>query len=237
MTERLYWADSYIRKFDAQITEIVGNKVFLDRTAFYPGGGGQPNDVGSLIINGKNIVVAEARNENNDIVHIVEDTSQLSKNAKITGEINWDLRYSYMRYHTALHTIDAVIERDYGSGFSTGGQIYSDRARLDLDMQELTKELAIEIIEKTNTEAARGHDVIAREISSEEALKIPNIARTETGIELIKRLKTVRVIEIEGLDAQADGGTHLRNTKEIGRIALAKLENKGRRNKRLEIVL
>jgi misacylated tRNA(Ala) deacylase len=141
-----------------------------------------------------------------------------------------------MRHHTALHVIDAVVYHGY-KGNITGGQIYTNRARLDFDVPDLNKEKVIEIICRAQVLVDKGLPVSAKMLSQEEALKIPDLARTKPGEELLRSLQTVRVVEISGLDFQMDGGTHVANTKEIGKIELSSYENKGATRKRIEIVL
>jgi misacylated tRNA(Ala) deacylase len=237
MTEKLYWNDAYAKDFEANVVKVDGNKVVLDKTLFYPTGGGQPHDTGKIIHGNDEYKVIDVYSENNEIVHVLDRNPSFNQNDKIKGEIDWDRRYRLMRLHTAIHLLDGVIEKYYGSGMLTGGQIYEDRARIDIDMQDLNKEKAEQIIEEANKVAEEGHEVNAMFLPRDEALKIERLARTETGRELIKNLENVRVVEIKGLDMQADGGTHVKNTKEIGKIRLSKFENKGKHNKRLEIVL
>ncbi|MEM0201812.1 MAG: alanyl-tRNA editing protein [Candidatus Micrarchaeaceae archaeon] len=237
MTEKLYWKDQYMREFESKVTKAVGNRIYLESTAFYPTGGGQPADTGKLFINGKEYKINDVESEGDEIVHISDAVFDVQAGASAKGMIDWDKRYMHMRLHTAIHLLDAIVERFYGSGMITGGQIFDDRARIDVDMPELNKEKAAEIITKANAEAAKGYRVSAREIDKDEALKMERLARTEPGRELIKSLDKVRVVEIEGLDMQADGGTHVRNTNEIGTMLLSNYENKGRHSKRIEIRL
>ncbi len=239
MTEKIYLEDSYLKEFDAQVVRHSINEVVLNGTIFYPAGGGQPNDKGLIVITGTEYQVVDLRKEGDDIVHVFN--KPLEKNVKAGDSakcvIDWDYRYACMRYHSALHTLDGVIEKYYGSGMVTGGQIYHDRARLDIDMPGLSKEKALEMIDKTNAVAKEGHPINSRELSKEEAMKIPRLSRTETGRKLLDSLKTVRVIEIEGVDMQADGGLHVKNTGEFGKISLGNFENKGAKRKRMEIIL
>lgn len=236
MTEKLYWKDMYAKEFEAKVVSSKGNELILDRTLFYPTGGGQPNDTGKIIYNGAEYNVIDVR-QDGDIVHVLDKEINAKEGDTLKGIIDWERRYKLMRYHTAIHLLDAVIEKNYSAGMLTGGQIYEDRARIDIDMPDLNREKAEQILEEANKVASEGHDVIARFIPKEEALKIERLARTETGKELIKNLDEVRVVEIKDLDMQADGGTHVKNTKEIGTIKLSKFENKGKHNKRVEIVL
>lgn len=237
MTERLYLYDSYLKEIDAKVVSTSGNAIVLDKTIFYPGGGGQPYDTGSIEIMGKRYEIVEMR-KNQEIEHIASEDVQASAGSLAHCSINWQDRLIYMRYHTAIHIIDGVIERKYPHGAnSTGSQIFKDRARVDFDMPEMNRELAEKILEEANKVVEEGHRVIAKELSKEEALSIENLARTEPGRKLIESLDKIRVIEIEGLDMQMDGGTHVANTKEVGKISLLKFENKGSHNKRIEIKL
>ncbi len=237
MTEKLYLKDSYLREFDAKVVNVSGSNLILDRTAFYPEGGGQPNDNGTIIIDGVTYNVVGLKKENDDIIHVLDREVSAGVGAKVTGKIDWQRRYACMRYHTALHTIDAIMETIYKSGSITGGQIYPDRARIDMDMPDLNKEKAAEILEKTDSVAKEGHDVLIKELSRAEAMAVPGLSRTEPGRKLLEKLETVRVVEIVGVDTQADGGTHIKNTREIGTITLSSYENKGAKRKRIEIVL
>jgi misacylated tRNA(Ala) deacylase len=237
MTEKLYLRDAYLREFDARVVRVSGNAVVLDRTAFYPEGGGQPNDKGTITINNSTYNVLGLEKDGDDIVHILDKETGVGAGSTAEGKIDWAHRYACMRYHTALHTIDGIIETVYKSGMITGGQIYPDRARMDIDMPDLNKEKVAEILDRTNSVAREGHDVLIKEIGRADALAIPSLSRTEPGRRLLEKLESVRVVEIVGVDTQADGGTHVKNTNEIGTIALSSYENKGARRKRIEIVL
>jgi misacylated tRNA(Ala) deacylase len=237
VTEKVYLADSYAKELEARVVRVSGNRIVLDRTIFYPGGGGQPMDTGSLITGGKELKVIGVEKEGDDIVHVVEGDATVSDGDTVKCKIDWDTRYACMRYHSALHLLDGVIETRHGSGMVTGGQIYPDRARIDIDMPGLSRDKVAEILDETNRAAQEGHRITASEMTVEEALKIPRLSRTETGRKLLETLKSVRVIDIDGIDTQADGGTHVRDTKEIGTISLSAYENKGTRRKRIEIIL
>lgn len=238
MTGKLYWVDSYMKEFDAAIVKASGNEVVLDKTAFYPTGGGQPNDTGKLVVEGKEYSVIDVKKgSDGEIIHILDTNTEGIAGKNVHGVIDWERRYAHMRHHTAVHIVDAVLEKQYGSGKMTGGQIYADRARFDIDMPELDRQKANEIIEKSSVVAKEGHDVTSRIVSREEALAMPNLIRTEPGSELVSSLEEVRLVEIVGLDAQSDGGTHVKNTGEVGGIVLSKYENKGKHNKRVEISL
>jgi len=234
-TALLYLDDQYLRRFDATVVESGDGYVVLDRTAFYPGGGGQPPDSGFIEFGGSRIAVTEASKEDDAVVHRVQGAPP--SGVRVVGELDWDRRYAHMRLHTAIHLLDALILRRGTEGQITGGQIYDDRARVDFDWPEFSREALEGLVEEANREISNGRRVLARYVSRDEAMSIPNLARTAPGRELLNRLETVRIIEIEGLDAQMDGGTHVSNLREIGRIAATRVENKGRRNKRVEFTL
>ena len=237
MTVRLYWNDAYMKTFDSTVESIDGNKVVLKETAFYPTGGGVMNDTGTLRINGSGYKVVDVKKEGEIIFHQVEGLPQIKQGDAAHGIIDWNRRYSLMRYHTAVHLMDGIVEKKYQAGGITGGQIFPDRARIDFGMEGLNRELAQKIIDESNAAAQEGHAVSSRTISKEEALAMPNLARTEPGRKLIESMPEVRVVEIEGIDVQSDGGLHVANTREIGKMALGSFQNKGKNSKRIEITL
>ncbi len=238
MTEKLYFDDMYLKEFDAKVTKVEVGKVFLDRTVFYPEGGGQPNDTGYLTYGGKKIKVDDVQKEGDDIAHITEGSANVREGQEVHGVIDWERRYIHMRYHTAIHIIDGVVSKYHGNeALLTGGQIYEDRARIDMNIENFSREFVDKVIEETNSVIKEGHRIYPKNITREEALSMPNLARTEPGRRLIETLETVRLIVIEGLDEQSDGGTHVSSTSEVGKVVIKKIENKGRRNKRIEFVL
>ncbi len=235
MTERLYWQDPYMKEFEAEVEDINENGVVLNRTAFYPTGGGQPNDTGTIECNGTVYNVVDVSKNGDIIMHKLDKTEGISKGNKIIGRINWERRYAHMKYHTALHIIDGVVYKKYKGGI-TGGQIYADRARMDFDMA-IDKETVEKIISEAQKVVDENHDVVAKVLSKEEAMNIEGLSRTDPGTELLAKLDSIRVIDIVGFDMQLDGGTHVSKTKEVGKIMLAKYENKGSHNKRITITL
>ncbi len=237
MTQKLFWEDQYLKQFTASIVNNDGNNLILDKTAFYPTGGGQPCDTGIISFKGKEYKVVSVSKKGNDIVHALEEHIPAEINDSVEGTIDWDKRYSHMRLHTALHTLDGVMEKIYRIGKITGNQIYDERARIDLDIDGATREKMAELVEATNKVLAEGHEVVARIISREEALANPELVRAETGLAIIKSVPEVRTIEIVGLDIQTDGGTHVKNTKEVGKMVLSNYLSKGTHNKRIEIIL
>jgi len=242
MTQLLYLEDSYLKEIKAKVVnekEIEGKRaVVLDKTIFYPTGGGQPNDTGKLVVDGKEIEVYDVRKIDNEVFHFINSNESLISK-EVTCKIDWEKRYMHMRLHSALHLIDGVIVRYFKelNAFITGSAIFDDYARIDFDFEKGTKELIQMIIDKSNQIAQQALEIRAKVLPKEEALKNPNLIRTIPGKELIEKLEKVRIIEIVGLDEQMDGGTHVKNTKEIGKIILNSYESKGKHNKRAKITL
>jgi misacylated tRNA(Ala) deacylase len=235
MTEELFLDDSYLREFDASVVKLAGREVILDRTAFYPGGGGQPPDKGTLGVGPIRAGVVDARREGGDVVHVLDnpipDTVQ-----KLRGELDWERRLAHMRQHTALHVLSGVIWESFGAKV-TGGQMRADRARMDFSFPgEWTVEVVGEIERLTNEALAEERPVRVYELPREEALKNPNLIRTQVNL-VPERVRKIRIVEIEGIDTQADGGTHVANTREVGRMEITGHKSKGRENKRIEFVL
>jgi misacylated tRNA(Ala) deacylase len=234
-TEQLYSTDAYARAVEAIVAELTPEgAVVLDRTVFYPTGGGQPHDTGTLTWDGGSARVVEVRKAGPQVVHRIEGDTP-SVGTQVRGEIDWERRYALMRHHTALHSMSGVIFQLYGATV-TGGQMYPDRARMDFLLPDLSKERLERIEQRTNELLAEGHPVTIRFLPREEAFQIPDLIRTKINL-LPEGIDTIRVINIEGIDQQADGGTHVANTREVGRVRIAGSENKGKGNKRLEIVL
>lgn len=234
MTEALYQTDSYLREFEATVIAVEGNAVALDRTAFYPGGGGQPCDVGTLSAGGQVWPVTRVRRAGEDIWHEVEGEPP-PLGAQVHGQIDWKRRYQLMRTHTAMHILCGVIWRDYGASV-TGGNMEPLRGRMDFEFEHMRQELVREIEEKINAEVAAARPVRVQLLPREEAFRIPDLIRTKINL-LPEGIQQVRVVEIEGLDMQADGGTHVANTREVGPIRIADYMSKGKINKRIVVEL
>lgn len=235
MTEELFLKDSYRREFEARVVKLDGREVILDRTAFYPGGGGQPADKGTLGIGPIRALVVDARREGGDIIHVL-DKAIPETVRDLKGGLNWERRYAHMRYHTALHVLSGVIWQNFDAKV-TGGQMRSERARMDFSFPgEWTANVVGEIERLTNAALAQKRPVKVYELPREEALKNPDLIRTQVNL-VPERVKTIRIVEIEGLDTQADGGTHVANTGEIREIEITNHKSKGRQNKRIEFVL
>jgi misacylated tRNA(Ala) deacylase len=234
MTELLYQTDAYVKEFDA-IVEITSEEgVVLNRTGFYPGGGGQLCDTGLFndVNTGADVPVTKVSNNRGIPVHRVEPGS-LKPGAVVRGTIDWERRYSLMRTHTALHVLCGVIWRDYGAPV-TGGDIKQLAARMDFELEHMSADFAAEVEGRVNEEVAADRPVKVSFLSREKAFTMPELIRTKINL-LPEHISEVRVVEIEGLDTQADGGTHVARTGEIGRVKVVGHESKGRINKRLRI--
>jgi misacylated tRNA(Ala) deacylase len=236
MTELLYQTDSYLREFTATVTAVDAsqNAVVLDQTAFYPGGGGQPHDTGALQTDSQRWPVKKVKKKGADVWHFLEGKLPDS-GATVKGVIDWARRYDLMRTHTALHILCGVIWRDYGASV-TGGNMEPGKARMDFEFERMQKELVKEIEEKVNAEVAAARPIKVAILPRQEAFQIPDLIRTKINL-LPPGIKQVRTVEIEGLDLQADGGTHVANTSQVGRINIVDYQSKGRINKRLRIEL
>ena len=235
MTEELFLGDSYLREFEAVVVELSGREVILDRTAFYPGGGGQPPDRGTLGIGPVHASVVDARREGRQVIHVLDNPIPDSVR-ELEGSLDWERRYGHMRHHTALHVLSGVIWRNFGAKV-TGGQMRSDRARMDFSFpEEWTTGVVGEIERLTNEALAEERPVKVYELPREEALENPDLIRTQVNL-VPKRVSMIRIVEIEGIDTQADGGTHVANTGEVGEIEITGHKSKGRQNKRVEFVL
>jgi misacylated tRNA(Ala) deacylase len=235
VTEELFLGDSYLREFEARVVELSGREVILDRTAFYPGGGGQPPDKGTLGIGPVRASVVDARREGRDVVHVLDNAIPETVR-ELRGELDWERRLGHMRHHTALHVLSGVIWKSFGAKV-TGGQMRSDRARMDFSFPgEWTADVVGEIERLTNEALAQGRPVEVYELPRDEALKNPDLIRTQVNL-VPERVKVIRIVEIEGIDTQADGGTHVANTGEVGQLEITGHKSKGRQNKRVEFVL
>ena len=235
MTGELFLKDSYMKEFEARVVKLEGREVVLDRTAFYPGGGGQPADKGTLGIGPVMTSVVDARREGGEVVHVL-DKAIPDTVRDLKGALDWERRYAHMRYHTALHVLSGVIWRNFEAKV-TGGQMRAERARMDFSFPgEWTAGVVGEIERLTNEALAEERPVRVYELEREEALANPDLIRTQVNL-VPERVRTIRIVEIESLDTQADGGTHVANTREVGEMEITGHKSKGRQNKRIEFVL
>jgi misacylated tRNA(Ala) deacylase len=252
MSENLCYADAYARTVETTVTAVEQSDsaagpaagVVLERTVFYPGGGGQPADTGVLrATDGTAWTVAGARKTGDDIVHLLaEATGAESATARLptigetlTAEIDWPRRHALMRTHTALHALCGVVWRDYGAQV-TGGNMEPGAGRMDFEFETMSGDLVARIEARVNEELAAERDVRVAILPRAQAFAIPDLIRTKINL-LPEGISEVRTIEIVGLDLQADGGTHVANTREVGRIRVTGYESKGRINKRIRIEL
>jgi misacylated tRNA(Ala) deacylase len=237
MTELLYQTDSYLKEFDAVITAVdtESHAIVLDQTAFYPGGGGQPNDTGQLTLaGGQSYPLEKVKKQGADVLHFLGGESPLPEvGAQVHGQIDWDRRYQLMRTHSAMHVLCGTVFRDYGA-LVTGGNMEPGKGRMDFEFERLQGELVGEIEAAVNKEAEAGHEIRVKILPRDEAFQIPDLVRTKINL-LPEGITEVRTVEIVGLDLQADGGTHVKNTSEIGKIKVVDYKSKGAINKRIYI--
>ena len=234
MTILLCHDDAYLKEFEATVLEVVGGGVALDRTAFYPGGGGQPPDTGTLTSGESEWRVKNLSRSGGKLVHEL-DSEPPAAGETVRGAIDWDRRYELMRTHTALHILCGVVWRDYGAQV-TGGNMKPLSARMDFELESMSASFAKEIEELINAEVRAARPVHIRTLPRREAFEIPDLIRTKINL-LPESITEVRTIDIDGLDIQADGGTHVANTQEVGTIRVLGHESKGRINKRLRIAV
>ncbi|MFN2282248.1 MAG: alanyl-tRNA editing protein [Anaerolineales bacterium] len=238
MTLKLYHQDSYLREFSSRVTGHITDQhgILLDQTAFYPGGGGQPADHGWLEFQGERLPLKGIKQSAGEIIHILDSDAALPPvDSELVGIVDWDRRYQLMRTHTAMHILCGTVFRDYGA-LVTGGNMEPLKGRMDFEFASLQKEL-VELIENAvNNEVDRAHAVSWRTIPRQEAFQIPDLIRTKINL-LPENIAEVRVVEIAGLDLQADGGTHVSNTREVGAVRITDYKSKGRDNKRIYLEL
>lgn len=237
VSENICYADAYARQTDATVVEIDtdANAILLDRTVFYPGGGGQPADTGLLVGDaGGSWRVTGAKKRGDDIWHTIEGDSQLpAVDTAVLAELDWDRRHELMRTHSALHVLCGVVWRDHGASV-TGGNMEPLTGRMDFEFETMSGDLVSEIEARVNEEIAADREIRVGVLPRDEAFAIPDLIRTKINL-LPEAIREVRTIEIVGLDLQADGGTHVAHTGEIGRVRVTGYESKGRINKRIRI--
>lgn len=236
MTELLYQTDAYLQEFDATLTSVLEDQraVILDRSAFYPGGGGQPCDFGSLTISGVTYSVEKVKKQGEDVLHFLGGSEPLPASGSAShGTLDWSRRHKLMRTHTALHVLCGTVFRDYGA-LVTGGDMDPLKGRMDFEFASMRGELVREIEAAVNHEVAQGREIRVKILPREEAFQIPDLIRTKINL-LPDGIMQVRIVEIVGLDLQADGGTHVQNTSEVGTIRVVDYKSKGAINKRLYI--
>jgi misacylated tRNA(Ala) deacylase len=238
MTQLLYHLDSYQKEFDAQVcakNEEL-HAVQLDKTCFYPGGGGQPFDIGSLTSNGIDLGFNRARIIEGEHWHLLNPEKGMPEiGDPVHGLLDWNQRYRLMRTHTAMHILCGVIFRDYGAHV-TGGDMQPLEARMDFEFESMTKELVAVIEDAVNKEVQLARPIQVKILPRAEAFKIPDLIRTKINL-LPEHISEIRIVEIVGLDLQADGGTHVVNTQEVGKIRITDYKSKGKINKRIYVTI
>jgi len=227
-TELLYLRDAYLRSFTASVSAIDGDRVALDATAFYPTGGGQPHDTGTLA--GRPVL--DVRKEGDVVWHAL-DGAPPEVGTEVAGEVDWDRRHALMRTHTALHVLCGVIWNEWGTAV-TGGNMEPLAARMDFEFDPLPEGFGATVEQLVNSELAAARDIRIEFLPRDTALADADLIRTKVNL-IPDTVKEIRVVDIVGLDKQADGGTHVRATDEVGRIKVIKTESKGKGNKRIRI--
>lgn len=234
MSELLCLIDAYLREFSATVVAHADGGVVLDRTAFYPGGGGQPHDLGELVADSGIWQVTGMKKVDGQVVHLVQGALP-AVGSFLVGKLDWTRRYQLMRTHTAMHLLCGVIWRDYGASV-TGGNMDPLQGRMDFEFESLQKEFVATIEQAVNREVASEREVRVAVLPREEAFQIPDLIRTKINL-LPTGISHVRTVEIVGLDLQADGGTHVANSREVGRIRIPEYKSKGKINKRFYVEL
>jgi len=231
MTEKLFLENSYLKEFQATVTDVQDKYIKLNKTLFYPKSGGQVNDTGEIIRlkDNKEFNVVFVAKSDEEISHEV-DRQGLEVGDKVLGKINWERRYKLMRLHTAAHVLDAVFHEN-GEVLITGNELTQEKGRIDFNLKEFSKEKVQSYIDKANEIINKDLQVKNYYLGKEEAIKIPGIVKLANAAP--PDLPVLRITEIENLDIQADGGTHVKSLKEIGKIVLLGIENKGKDRKRI----
>jgi misacylated tRNA(Ala) deacylase len=238
MTTLLYQTDSYAREFDALVTAVdeANHSLLLDRSAFYPGGGGQPADSGILKYGGIEAAVVRARKAEGGTWHSLYPLSPLPPvGTQVHGALDWEHRYQLMRTHTAMHILCGTIFRDFNAQV-TGGDMEPLKGRMDFEFESMTADLVHVIEEAVNREVAAAREVKVQILPRDVAFAIPDLIRTKINL-LPEGISEIRTVEISGLDLQADGGTHVRSTSEVGHMRVVDYKSKGKINKRIYIEL
>ena len=236
MTDLLYHTDAYLQEFEATVTGVLAEQraAVLDRTAFYPGGGGQPCDFGSLMVGDVVYSVDKVKKQGDDVLHFLGGDAPLPTVGSAShGTLDWARRYKLMRTHTALHVLCGTVFRNYGA-LVTGGDMEPLKGRMDFEFESMRGDLVREIEAAANAEVKQAREIRVRILPRDEAFQIPDLIRTKINL-LPEGIMQVRTVEIVGLDLQADGGTHVRNTNEVGSIRIVDYKSKGAINKRLYI--
>jgi misacylated tRNA(Ala) deacylase len=239
MTERLSATDAYLTSCEATVVAVTDGSVVLDRTVFYARGGGQPGDTGAFRWEGAEATIADTvtSRETGDVLHVLaEGALPPPIGAAVLAEIDWERRYRLMRTHTGLHALSGVIYTGYGAKVTGGNMDAEGSARMDFELDAMSQELGREVEEALNLRLAEGRPVHVLFMPRADALGDPDLIRTKVSL-IPEAVDPIRVIDIEEIDKQADGGTHVRSTAEVGTVRVVKTESKGKANKRMRIRL
>ena len=226
MTRRLFWEDTYAKEFDAEVEQVEANRIVLDQTAFNPRGGGLVSDTGRL--NGMSVI--DVTKEGDNVFHMLEAPADLRVGDRVHGVLDWERRYKIMRMHTSAHILSAIVNSETGA-LITGNQISPDESRVDFNLENFDKEKMNYYLDRVNEAIQRGLEVKTFFMKREEALAAPGFVKLANAMP--PTLDELRIVQIGDVDTQADGGVHVRNTKEIGKVVGLKTENKGKSNRRL----
>ncbi len=229
MDKPLYFSDAYLKDFDATVTAVDGVNVVLDQTAFYATGGGQPNDTGKLVCNGKEHQIMNIKKGEHGTVHVVAEPG-LKIGDRVHGVLDWERRYRFMRMHTAAHVLSATVNKLTGA-LVTGKQLDLQQSKIDFALEQFDKDKIQQFGEDASKTCAAGAQVKTYFLPRDEALKIPGVVKLAE--RMPPNIPELRIVEIVGVDVQACGGTHLKDIKEIGTIKVLKAENKGKTNRRM----
>ncbi len=235
MTEELCAQDAYLRTCEAVVTGVTDDGVILDRTVFYARGGGQPGDTGTLSWDGGSCLVTDTVKSADGVLHVVEAGTEPAVGTSVTAAIDWERRHALMRTHTALHALSGVIFSDYGAKV-TGGSMEPGTARMDFELNSMSQDFGREVEAKLNTRLAENRSVTVSFLPRAEALSDPDLIRTKVSL-IPEHVDPIRIVDIEGIDKQADGGTHVASTAEVGHVRVIKTESKGKGFKRMRIEL
>jgi len=234
--EELAARDAYLAEAEGNVLEVADGGLLLDRTVFYARGGGQPGDVGVISWDGGEAEIVDTIRREGRPFHVLADgATSPDPGTPVIGVIDWERRYRTMKTHTALHALSGVIFRDFGAKV-TGGNMEPGEARMDFELDGITVEFGQQVERKLNDELTKGYPTEVIYMARDEALKDSDLIRTKVNL-IPEWVSEIRVIDIVGLDRQADGGTHVASTLEVGRVRVVKTESKGKANKRMRIRL
>jgi misacylated tRNA(Ala) deacylase len=236
MTEELFARDSYLVSTEAVVEEVRPEGVILDRTVFYARGGGQPGDSGVLRWDDRTCRIVDAVRPSGELLHVVEpETPPPDPGSTVVAEIDWARRYLLMRTHTALHALSGIVYRSYGAKV-TGGSMEPGIARMDFELDQISRDFGNDVEQTLNAALSEDRRVSIEFAPRAQALRDPELIRTKVNL-IPERVDPIRIIDIDGLDRQADGGTHVRSTGEIGAVRVVRTESKGKAFKRMRIQL